>query len=221
VNKYESLVQTLTNEGVSLRKSIKALEEEAEKYIAQHPTDEAFKQISKQQVNGLSTQLAICTNDFFKSQSQYHNKMKDRLKLQLQAKGEDVSEDRFNDILSADSYNIFTQNFISEQADAEQTLRELEERHKDILALEKSVTEVNQLFKEMNLLVSQQGDKLDSIEANIDNVEVTVQAGNEQLSQAVVNQRKARRKKFCCFIIIGVVVAIVITIVAVVISQSV
>lgn len=219
--RYESLVQDTTNYGVKIRQDIRKLEEEADKYTKAHSNDEGYKRVVKQQLNGLTTQLAIATNDFFKCQSDYADRMKNRLKRQLQAKGEsEITEERMNEILGQDSYSVFTQNFISEVQDAEQTLRELEERHKDILALEKSVTEVNTLFKDLNLLVSQQGETLDNIERNIVDVEVTVQEGVKQLDQAKESQRKARRKKCCIFGILAVVVAIVVVIIVVVVVQN-
>lgn len=219
--RYETLVQDTTNYGVKIRQDIRKLEEEADKYTKAHSNDEGYKRVVKQQLNGLTTQLAIATNDFFKCQSDYADRMKNRLKRQLQAKGEsEITEERMNEILGQDSYSVFTQNFISEVQDAEQTLRELEERHKDILALEKSVTEVNTLFKDLNLLVSQQGETLDNIERNIVDVEVTVQEGVKQLDQAKESQRKARRKKCCIFGILAVVVAIVVVIIVVVVVQN-
>ncbi|KAK7100758.1 syntaxin-like [Littorina saxatilis] len=221
IARYEGLIQQITQHGVKIRKDIRELEDEGEKYVNSNKNDEAFKRVYKQQLNGLSTQLAMVTNDFFKCQSNYADKMKDRLKRQLYARGEsEVTDERVNEILGTDSYNVFTQNFISEVQDAEETLRELEERHKDILALEKSVTDVNVLFKELNLMVSQQGETLDNIEQNIDQVEVHVEAGNVQLKQAKMSQSKARRKKFCCFGIIGVAVVILIIIIVVVATQS-
>lgn len=220
LTRYEGLIQQLTQDGVRIRKDIRELEDDAEKHINSNKNDEGFKRLSKQQVNGLSTQLAMATNEFFKCQSNYADKMKDRLKRQLLAKGEDVSDERVNEILGTDSYNVFTQNFISEVQDAEETLRELEERHGDILALEKSVTDVNILFKELNLLVSEQGEKLDNIESNVEQVEVHVESGNVELKKAKESQSKARKKRFCCFTLLGVAVLILIIIIVVVATQS-
>ena len=221
LTRYEGLIQQITQDGVRIRKDIKELEAEAEKHNNSNKSDEAFRRVSKQQVNGLTTQLAVATNDFFKCQSDYADKMKDRLKRQLYARGEaEVTDERVNEILGTDSYNVFTQNFISEVQDAEETLRELEERHGDILALEKSVTDVNILFKELNLLVTQQGETLDSIESNIEQVEVHVESGNIELKKAKESQAKARKKRFCCFGIIGVALTILIIIIVVVATQS-
>ncbi|XP_076463332.1 syntaxin-like [Babylonia areolata] len=218
VSRYEGLIQELTQKGVKIRKDIQDLEEQAEKHSKKN--EEAFNRVSKQQISGLTTQLAMATNEFFKCQSDYADKMKVRLKRELGDRGEDVSDERINEILGKESYSVFTQNFISEVEDASQTLRELEERQKDILALEKSVTEVNTLFKELNLMVAQQGETLDNIERNVEDVHVHVEKGNTQLNEAVISQSKARRKKFCCFGIIGVVVVILIVIIIVAVTQS-
>lgn len=221
ITRYENLIQNITQHGVKIRESIRQLEGQADKHMKAFSDDDGFKRISKQQLSGLTTQLAAATNDFFKCQSDYADKMKDLLKRQFIAKGEgEISEKRVNEILQQDSYNVFTQNFISEVQDAEQTLRELEERHNDILALEKSVSDVNMLFKEIGLLISQQGEKLDSIEQHIDQVEVHVEAGTEQLHKANVYQAKVRRKKCCIFGILTIVLLIVIVIIVVVVLTN-
>lgn len=46
-------------------------------------------------------------------------------------------------------------------------LRDLEERHKDILKLERSINELHQMIKELNLLVIYQGEMLDNIAENV------------------------------------------------------
>lgn len=218
VTRYDGMIQELTQKSVKIREEIRKLEEDAEKYTASNKSDEAYRRVSKQQINGLTTQLAMATNEFFKCQSDYADKMKDRLRRQLDARGE--GDERLSDIAGMDSYSVFTQNFISEVQDAEETLRELEERHKDILALEKSVTGVNMLFKELNVLVATQGETLDNIESNVEQVEVHVQHGNEELVKTQKLQKKARRKRCCCFTIVAVVAVIVVIIIVVLIVQS-
>ena len=48
-------------------------------------------------------------------------------------------------------------------------LTELENRHKEFLKLEECLIEVNSMFIELSELVAQQGDMVDSIEANVNN----------------------------------------------------
>ena len=48
-------------------------------------------------------------------------------------------------------------------------LTELENRHREFLKLEECLVEVNSMFVELSDLVAQQGDMVDSIEANVSN----------------------------------------------------
>lgn len=95
----------------------------------------------------------------------------------------------------------------------------LREREDAIKKLERDITDVNTIFKDLGMLVHEQGEVLDSIEANIDNAQMSVQEGTTQLSKARDYQSKARRKK-CCLLIIGLVVlAVVVIIIAVSVTQ--
>ena len=46
-------------------------------------------------------------------------------------------------------------------------VRDLEERHKDILKLERSINELHKMVNELNLLVLYQGGMIDNIAENI------------------------------------------------------
>ena len=48
-------------------------------------------------------------------------------------------------------------------------MTELENRHREFLKLEQCLVEVNCLFIELSEMVAQQGDMVDSIEANVNN----------------------------------------------------
>lgn len=47
------------------------------------------------------------------------------------------------------------------------TLAEIQERHEAVKQLEKSLLELNQIFRDMAVLVEAQGEKLDNIESQV------------------------------------------------------
>lgn len=57
-------------------------------------------------------------------------------------------------------------------------------------------------------MIHEQGDVIDSIEANVENAEVHVQQANQQLSRAADYQRKSR--KTLCIIIFILVIGVLI-----------
>lgn len=78
-----------------------------------------------------------------------------------------------------------------EYVDNERLIRDREEGIQDI---EKSVIEVNEIFKDLNSLVVAQGEMVDTIEANIVTAADRVEVGTEDLVRARSSQKKATRK---------------------------
>jgi len=102
------------------------------------------------------------------------------------------------------------QMLMQEEYDMEQ----LQERQRQINQLESDILDVNTIFKDLATLVHDQGEVIDSIEANVESTHVRVQEGTEQLRQAETYKNKARKKKFILAIILIIVLAIIIGIIA-------
>lgn len=70
---------------------------------------------------------------------------------------------------------------------------DLENRHKEILNLEKNVNQVNRLFLDLALLVDQQGEMIDNIEMNIKDARNFVEKGEKDIEKAKEYQDSARK----------------------------
>jgi len=101
------------------------------------------------------------------------------------------------------------------QLEDEADIQSLREREKAIKQLESDIVDVNQIFKELASLVHEQGETIDSIEANVESAQMEVQQGAQQLGAASSYQSKIRRRKLCLFITFCVVLVILIIIVSV------
>lgn len=106
------------------------------------------------------------------------------------------------------------------QMEEDVDLEMIKERENAIKQLEKDITDVNQIFKDLGMLVHEQGDMLDSIEANVETAQIQVHEGNKQLASAATYQSKARRKKCICVIILLVVIAVIAIILAATLSKN-
>jgi t-SNARE complex subunit (syntaxin) len=98
--------------------------------------------------------------------------------------------------------------------DARGALREIQERNNDIKKIEKTLTELAQMFNEMSMLVEQQDETLAVIENHAQQVDTDMEAGLKHTEEAVVKARKARRKKWICFWISLLILAIVVAVVS-------
>lgn len=92
-------------------------------------------------------------------------------------------------------------------------LQELRERENSIRQLESDILDVNQIFKELATMVHEQGDTIDSIEANIESTSFSVHQGVEEIGRAAKYQTSARRKKIYLFGILAVVLITIILII--------
>lgn len=96
----------------------------------------------------------------------------------------------------------------------------LQEREAAIKKLESDIMDVNSIFKDLGMLVHEQGEVLDSIEANVESAHIHVSEGTQQLASARDYQSKARRKKCCILIVVLVILAIIGLIIGITVSQS-
>ncbi|KAG8236870.1 hypothetical protein J437_LFUL017074 [Ladona fulva] len=101
----------------------------------------------------------------------------------------------------------------------EKEVEELLESHQKELMEEElldlsDISDVNQIFKDLGALVHEQGEIVDSIEANVEKSEIFVSQGSTELRHASEYQTKARKKKFILFLCLGIVLAIIIGIIA-------
>lgn len=123
----------------------------------------------------------------------------------------------FDDDTGRDDLNMtpgFSQTRQVLQMEEDVDLDMLHEREAAIKQLESDITDVNQIFKDLGMLVHEQGEMLDSIEANVETTAVHVEEGRKQLSSAQKYQSKARRKKCICVVILVVVLAVIAIILA-------
>lgn len=90
--------------------------------------------------------------------------------------------------------------------EARSALREVQSRHQDIQKIERTITELADLFREMSVMIEISDPIINQVEEQAIQTTDHLNKGNEQTSQAIVLARKTRRKKWWCF---GIIVLII------------
>merc|ERR1739848_894663 len=75
--------------------------------------------------------------------------------------------------------------------------RMMQKRQEAMQKIERDIVNVNLIYKELNTLVYQQGEQIDNIEDHIDQADMEVDEGLNQLEQAATHAVSARKKKIC------------------------
>ncbi|VUZ52079.1 unnamed protein product [Hymenolepis diminuta] len=96
-----------------------------------------------------------------------------------------------------------------EQRQQMMQMQEDEQMARDMEALEADIIMVNELFTTLATYVHDQGEIVDSIEANTEAAYVQVHSGVQQLQSAVQHRKAARRKRCICALILLVTLFII------------
>jgi len=94
---------------------------------------------------------------------------------------------------------------------AEDNSRFVEQREKEIQSIVKSISDLNSIFKELATMVTEQGTIIDRIDYNIENTNIKVHDGLEQIKKAAMYQKNDR--KMYCIVILAVIVMLELVIV--------
>jgi len=83
------------------------------------------------------------------------------------------------------------------------------ERESEIRNIEQSVGELNELFRDVAHIVTEQGEQLDIISENVENTRDDTRGADVELRSASRHQRNARSKACCLLLILAVILTIV------------
>ncbi|KAK9245234.1 t-SNARE [Lipomyces tetrasporus] len=152
-------------------------------------------------------------------EASYGMKYKERAKRQYRIVRPDATEDEVRQAIEDTSGSqIFSQALLNSnrRGEARTALTEVQNRHKELQKMERTLGELVQLFKDMEELVEVQAQDVQAVDHTVKRVENDVNKGVEETRIAVKHARAARRKKWICLgiiLIICIILAIVLGVV--------
>ncbi|XP_021366896.1 syntaxin-1A-like [Mizuhopecten yessoensis] len=220
LQKMEHMSDQILTDSIRIRKDIELLAAETttESQKASLITSGTHQRVHVTQIDRLSQELKTTTHDFAGNQADYLDKTKARFKRQMQIVTNGNEPDNID--MNFQNQAMFTGGFLMEMQKAKGDLQVLQEREEVLHDIEGQIHEVNKLFKEMHVLVADQGETIDTIENHVERTVADIESGKKDLGEAEKNQKKFRKKKCICIIILVIVIAIIIGIVAAIIAQS-
>ncbi|TFK29835.1 syntaxin [Coprinopsis marcescibilis] len=199
----------------TLKRRIKALEAQG--------ASGTSGQIRKGQIGLVKSKFVEAIQAYQSVEQQYRTKYKQRLERQFKIVKPNASPDEVRAVVNNENNGqIFSQALMNSRfTEAQSAYREVQERHEDIKRIEKTLSELAQLFNDMSILVEQQDEVINTIETQAHNVQMDTEAGLKHTEDAVKSAAAARKKRWICFfIILLVILAIVGAIVGAVVSQN-
>ncbi|XP_069132228.1 syntaxin-7-like [Argopecten irradians] len=178
----------------------------------------SMRQLDRQQkfkIDRLQTDFEEAVRRFTTLQKNAAEKVKTSVKLSTPKPKQDMYSGGWDD---GDDKTAFVEQErrreeLQEQGQIiEDDLALISEREERIRQLEADVLDVNEIFKDLNVMIHEQGEAVDSIEANVERAYGNVEQGTGHLGKAAEYQKKSR-KKMCILVVILVVVAAVVAII--------
>jgi len=210
VEKTKARVEEITSEIKRKAGSIRSSLKELERIIQQEESAGGDDiRIKRMQHQSIGKRFMTVMHDYSKVQTEYHNANKKRIMRLMAIADRHITDDELDTMLASGNIAVFTQSILADTQEARQTLNDIEARHQDILRLEQSIRELQEMFADAAALVDTQGEALDRIEFNVVNAKDYIEVAKTDTSKALEYQKKSRKKK----IILGVVLTSVLLII--------
>ena len=92
------------------------------------------------------------------------------------------------------------------------TISEIQERHDAVMDIERNLKELHQVFVDMAILIEQQGEELNDIEANVTRAKSMVVRGTQQLIVAKKHQKNTRKWTCYCIILLAIIIILAVVV---------
>merc|ERR1712062_437218 len=174
------------------RKIQKQIKDEQQKLSRLSREESALNDINirNTQIQSLGKRFLDIWTEYNNSQIEFREKNKKALlrNIKITDPNSNITVEEIEEKLDAGNVTVLS-SIIKESAQAKEDLKMLENRHAEMLKLEKGITEIHEMFLDLSNMVNIQGEAVDRIETRVGDAQMHVEEGREQLKQA-------RRKKF-------------------------
>ena len=124
--------------------------------------------MKKTQHSAMSRKFINVMSRYNSAQNEFRDACKEKMRRQIEIMGENVDDQKLEEMLSSgESAPLFTGGIVMDTQKSKQVLDDIQSRKNDILALEKSIKELHDLFIDMAMLVQEQGEMIDRVEYKI------------------------------------------------------
>jgi len=171
--------------------------------------------IRKIQIQTHSKRFLEIWTEYNNIQVEYRDKTKKQLVNNIKITGCELTNEQIEEKIDSGDLTGFS-SILQETARAKEDLVAIENRHAEMLKLERGIVEIHDMFIEISNLVSQQGEMVTRIEDNVIKAEVDVERGKDDLNKARISQISANKKKIC---LIGTGIILLLILILVILSE--
>eukprot|EP00090_Calanus_glacialis_P003505 TRINITY_DN12583_c0_g1_i1.p1 TRINITY_DN12583_c0_g1~~TRINITY_DN12583_c0_g1_i1.p1 ORF type:complete len:377 (-),score=128.12 TRINITY_DN12583_c0_g1_i1:481-1611(-) len=219
-DKHQAKHNDLVDVNKSLARKVQKLIRDEQEKITKFESKGKFTSNELSELRLKKTQISTQSNRFLEVWTEYNmlqvefrDKAKSALARNIKITNNNLTQEEIEEKLDKGDISVFSSAIIQETAAAKDQLVAIENRHAEILKLEAGIVEIHSMFVDLNNLVQMQGEMVSRIEDHVNNAEVDVEKGREDLGKAENFKKSANKKKFILAAILAVVVLIILLVI--------
>ncbi|KAL1917856.1 uncharacterized protein VTP21DRAFT_3690 [Calcarisporiella thermophila] len=203
----ERLTDAITRQFHTTQNKIKRIFQEARSVPGASANEDA---LARNVQMALASRLQDVSSRFRKKQSAYMQRMRGRVSrnkdyLSFTESGGDTSEMLLED--EEGHEDGFTQSQLELVESSNQAITQ---RSHEIEQIAKSISEVAEIFRELQTMVIDQGTLLDRIDYNVEMVSTHVKEASKELDQGALYQKRARKRQIMLLLILLIIGLIIV-----------
>ncbi|KXS21097.1 t-SNARE [Gonapodya prolifera JEL478] len=198
-----------------IRQKLKGMEAANKKFFKDGGQGSSDARIRESQQIALSKKFVEHMTEYKDLQQKYQGKIKQRMKREILIVKPDATDTEINQAMESGTNGIFAQQMLKTSKQTEEAraaLVDIQNRHEEILRIEKTVLELQQLFMDMAVLVAAQEEQILEIADNVYKTVDNTEKGVQELRKANKMQKKSR-KLMCCAVLCLIILIIVLGVV--------
>lgn len=209
-SKIEALMAKVTQISNKTRRTLQEMDSVTKELMEKYPKGSSNLRMRESNHRQASKAFMDVMRSFQKMQETYQNKYRDQLKRQyliVKPKATKAELAELTKDPEAMKVQVFAMNV---KEDSKKTLGQMKNRLQDMQNIEKSILELNQMFLQMQDLVVSQGEIINRIEYNVDQIEDYTAQAAKSMENALESQKAIQKKKWYIILIVMAIFGIVI-----------
>ncbi|KAG9349371.1 hypothetical protein JZ751_027814 [Albula glossodonta] len=184
MKKESSITRDIKLQAESIHKRLDTLSKQVKYIEAESGPAAAAVRIQRTQHAALFRLFQQVMRQYNDSLLSKQDKCKQFIIRQLEVSGREVSEEEVDEMVEQGRWEVFNENVLHEAKITRAQLSEIEQRHKELLNLESNMKDLRDLFLELYMLVEEQGEHIENIQANVEKTQDYVQVTSEKFKMA-------------------------------------
>ncbi|KAL6722634.1 hypothetical protein Aduo_017742 [Ancylostoma duodenale] len=218
----EDQIAKIRRKTADLRKMVNEVDNEFNEF-ARVCESSGEVRIRKNQIDSIRRKLRDLIISFNDTHADYRSRVSVRVRRQLRAVGENVTEEEAEKIIdSAGRDELFFREVNPLSVSAKAALADVKRRHNEIVELEKSIQTMQEIFVDLQNLTEIQNEMVDNIAHNVETTKDHVEQGARNVKVGLEYKKSATRKKVMvalCVVILILLLIVAAIILAVVLSN--